>query len=167
MRYYAKYLGLVDAGRPGAASAVRQARDALTRLRSRLDQTALRFEVSPEETEVRLDRRELGRAPAEPVAVSPGPHQVTLWAEGYEPQSLDVEVAAGTTVPVVATLVRPPPPAPVQPAAGPETSADSTAWWLAGGAALLAAGTAAAVLLLAAEPEPDRYELGALTGVGR
>jgi len=168
MRYYARYLGLVDASSKDAREHVKLAREALVRLRARLEQTSLRFDVSPDGTEVRVDRRVIGTTPLDPLTVTPGPHQVTLWAEGHQPASLDLEVAAGTSVPVVVTLVPEAPPGPGTAAAEPqESSGGALLWWVGAGAAVLAAGTVVGVVLLMQEPEPDTYGVPAPVVVAR
>ncbi len=165
MRYYAKFLGLVDASATELKRSVARARDAIERLRARLEQTSLQFEVEPDGAEVRMDRRVLGTTPLDPVQVTPGPHQVTVWAEGYEPASVDLEVAAGTTVPVVLRLVPEEEPAPPPAETGSGTSA--LLWWVGGGVAVLAAGAVVGVVLLTQEPEPDTYQVPAPVVVGR
>ena len=178
---YARFLGrarveLEEAeahgGNPDLEKAMRDAEDARTRLKQRLDETALQFQVQPDGTEIKVDRGFIGTSPIEPYPVSPGPHQITFWAPGYEPMSVDADVKAGAVVPVVVSLkeVGPAqassvvPKTPIPATAPKEEVADTEAvdadierlgaggrgpnWWLVGGLGALAVGAAAGALVL-------------------
>ena len=154
LRYHKQFLGRVDRADERLADAVKRADQAVERLETQLARTMLTFEIEPDGAEVRVDRRAVGKAPLDPVQVNPGPHQVTLWAEGHEPASVNVEVAAGASVPVVVKLV----PEAKEPEVIVVAAEDSTmTWWLIGGgvAAVAAGGTVAVLLLTAEEPEPE------------
>ncbi len=166
--YYTRFLSAADENDERMEDGIRRAVEAKKRLYSQLDNTALRFAVEPDGVQVRIDRRAVGTTPLEPVKVTPGPHQVTFWAKGYEPASVDVDVAAGAMVPVVVSLVpragragttRPVVPSLGQPAPyGPPRRGRTLLHWGVGGAAVaVAAGTAAALLLWPREVLPDRH----------
>jgi len=165
MRYYTRFLSVVDAADESLAETVRRAHQAKKRLQTLLDNTALRFEVDPDGAEVRIDRRSAGVTPLDPVKVPPGPHQVTFWARGYEPNSVDVDVAAGATVPVVVTLTRKqkpvqPTPAPQPPPPPPPPAGVSWVWWAGGGAAAVAVVATVTAVLLWPEEAPDTHGVG-------
>ena len=104
--YYKRFLSNVDRDDKRAKQAVKEADDAVIRLTGLLERTALEFKVEPDGTEVRVDNRVVGTTPLDRQPVQPGPHQVTLWADGHDAMSVELTVAAGATVPVVAKLVR-------------------------------------------------------------
>ena len=76
----------------------------MERLEGVLERTALKLLVEPSGAEVRLDGRSLGVVPAEPVKVSPGKHQVSVSAPGYETVSFELEAAGGAVIPLVVHL---------------------------------------------------------------
>lgn len=154
LRYHKKFLGRVDRADERLADATKRAEQAVERLETQLARTMLTFEIEPDGAEVRVDRRAVGKAPLDPVQVNPGPHQVTLWAEGHEPASVNVEVAAGASVPVVLKLV----PEAKEPEVIVVAAEDSPmTWWLLGGgvAAAAVAGTIALLLLSEDDPPPE------------
>jgi len=153
LRYKKKFLGRVDRSDARLADVIKRADQAVERLETQLARTMLTFEIEPDGAEVRVDRRAVGKAPLDAVQVTPGPHQVTLWAEGHEPASVNVEVAAGASVPVVVTLV---PEADETPVVVVQEES-SMKWWLVGGGVVAAAavGTVALLLLTAEEPPPE------------
>ena len=83
---------------------VRRADEAIARIDAQLDRTQLTFDIEPPGAEVRVDRREMGQAPIDNLKVTPGPHQITVWAEGYEGADVSVDVRPGAEVPVGVSL---------------------------------------------------------------
>ena len=161
MGYYTRFLSVANRNDRALAETVQRAVQSKKRPQSQLDNTALRFEVTPDGAEVRLDRRTVGRTPLDVLKVNPGPHQVTFWAEGYEPNSVDVDVAAGATVPVVVALVRKrkaaPKPAPAPPPKTPTAGPSRWMWWAGGGAAALVIAATVTAVLLWPEDQPDTH----------
>jgi tetratricopeptide (TPR) repeat protein len=104
LRYFKKYLGGATARNRTGRVRMADAERAIERLQLQLDRTSLSLDVEPDGVEVRVDRRDVGVTPLEPVNVSPGAHQVTFWKEGFDPLSVDVEANAGGTTPLVARL---------------------------------------------------------------
>jgi hypothetical protein len=102
---YKRFLSGADPGSRALKKAIKQAKEADERLSRVLEGTRLTFDVSPDGTEVHIDRRDMGVTPLEPVRVSPGPHAVTLWAEGHEPVTITVDVAPGATIPIIMSLL--------------------------------------------------------------
>ncbi len=186
LSHYKRFQALVDAEDKRVSRALKEARDAVTRLQGVLDRTALEFKVEPDGAEVRVDNRVVGRTPLDPLKVSPGPHQVTLWAEGLEPMSLEMNVAAGATVPVVAKLVpaRPAasgPGAEASPPASEDTLVDrelegirqgeggGSGWrsWAAGGLGVAGVGLGVGAVLLALSAADLRAEADGIASDGK
>ena len=140
LSYYRRFLALANRRDPYQRRAMGEVKQAASRLQTLFDRTGLRLEVRPDGTEVRIDRREMGRTPLEIVHVTPGAHQVTFWAEGYRPASINVEVAAGSVVPVVVEL-RPGPSGDH----GAASAASSDSWLFVGFTAVTLATAAGAL----------------------
>ena len=148
--YFRKFTAQADRGAPGAETMLKRADQALARIAAQIERTSLTFEIEPDGAEVRVDRREVGKSPVEPLRVTPGPHQITVWAEGYEGSDVSVEVQPGSEVPVVVRLV----PIYKEPEPVVVVQSDNTTWWLiGGGAAVVVAGLMAVVALTPGEPE--------------
>ena len=143
LRYLKRFIARAQADDPETAEALRRAEQAVDRLQAQLDRTTLSFDVEPDGAEVRIGPQALGRTPLEPVQVAPGPAQVTLFKDGYEPQSVDVQVVAGMSVPIVVRL------APIA-ATPPRAEASGISWWLVGGAAATAVTVAAVTVAVLA-----------------
>lgn len=120
---------LREAGAEVPAASVEEARNEVTRLLATLGELVL--SVEPAGAEVRIDGASIGPAPLPgEVTLDPGTHRLDVRAEGLEPYSRELEVAAGQRVdlrvvlaPRTATPPMPPPEEiPVTPApAPPET----------------------------------------------
>ncbi len=146
LRYLNRFLTAADSDDPETADAVRRAEQAVARLQGQLTRTKLSFDVQPAGTQVRIGARSLGETPLEPVQVSPGPQQVTLWKDGFEPHSVDVQVVAGTTVPIVVRLAK-------APLVAASEDDDGISWWVVGGAAAAAVTVAAVTVVLLSDDE--------------
>lgn len=104
---------LRDAGPDVQAASMNEARAEVTRLLATLGDLALI--VEPEGAEVRIDGEVAGAAPLPgEIALAPGAHRVEVRAEGREPYTRDLELAAGQRVDlrVVLEAPRPAPPPP-------------------------------------------------------
>jgi len=123
--YYRRFLDGTEEDARRLAKARKEAGNAIRRLEGLLDRTALKVEVRPEGAAVEIDGAEAGRTPLALVKVKPGRHRVTLSAVGHVPVTLEVEVAAGATAPVLVVLepaaqpALPPPPEPPEPEPAP------------------------------------------------
>lgn len=148
LRHFKRFLNNAETDDPELADAVRRAEQAVDRLEGHLERTTMSFDVLPDGTEVRLGSRTLGVTPLAPMKVAPGPQQITLWKEGYEPHSVDVQVVAGTSAPIVVRMAK----TVEKPSASVRDS--SMSWWWVGGVALGAAAlTTGLVIALGADDE--------------
>ena len=91
-----------------------QVREALHEIDQKMGR--LRIEVNVEGATVRLDGESRGASPLErPVRVDPGLHRVEGERDGYQPDTKDIEIAAGEERLVVLRLELIPPPPPTEP----------------------------------------------------
>lgn len=82
-----------------------RARAQLAAIRERLGRTAIVVTGGPEGATILIDGEDHGRTPRpDPIAVSPGSHQVEIVREGYRPFEAMVSVAAGRSVDVAVTM---------------------------------------------------------------
>lgn len=78
-----------------------RARAQLAAIRERLGRTSIVVAGGPEGATILIDGEDHGRTPRpDPIAVSPGSHQVEIVLEGYRPFEAAVSVAAGRAVDV-------------------------------------------------------------------
>ena len=161
LAYYKRFLALVDPEQEAFADAVRQSKQAVERLASMIERTAIELRVQPDGAMIRIDGRKVGVAPMEPVKVSPGTHQLVVGADGHDSTTLELNVAPGATIPVVVYLhanggARRP-----QRQVGTD---DAAALWpaiLLGGAATVGAAGAVLLAMSAADVEAEADDLTA------
>ncbi len=141
----------------------RNARDELKALVARIGRIELLG--APPTARVRVDGARLAEVPPPRfVYVAPGPHQVEIEVDGFQPLSLPVEAAAGGRAPlavklepVAAARAAPAPRAPDAPAPAAQAPRGRVWTWVAGGLGLALAGTGAAVAL-SARADFDEYQ---------
>lgn len=148
-RYFRRFVGQANRKVRGVSKMLRRADQAIARIDAQLDRTQLTFEIEPPGAEVRVDRRELGEAPIDDLKVTPGPHQITVWAEGYEGADVSVDVRPGAEVPVVVSL------APLRQASDDGPSDAALGWMIGGVSALVVSGVVALVVLTRDEPAKE------------
>lgn len=82
-----------------------RARAQLAAIRERLGRTSIVVTGGPEGATILIDGEDHGRTPRpDPIAVSPGSHQVEIVLEGYRPFEAAVSVAAGRSVDVTVAM---------------------------------------------------------------
>ena len=147
----ANYQRFVDSSpnAPRLAKALRHAREAVTRLQRILDATALSFQIQPADAKVTFDGTPLAAIPKGNWRVSPGKHTLEVTAPAHQKKTVEIDVAVGSTVPLIIQLERTTPatPAPVTTpaltaASKPSAPVDNTLAYVFGGVAAVSYGVA-------------------------
>ena len=132
---------------------------------------AVTLRGAPAGAGVEVDGAPGGQTPlAEPLRLAPGPHTVTLTAEGFEPRRLDVKVAPGASLDLDAALT-PLPRASLRPGGQTESGISgaaqaggsgglATGGWVVGGAGAASLATGAVFWGLAASSAADARAYG-------
>ena len=104
LRHYQRFLANADPDDPGLRVSIARAEQAVVRLENQLARTAIRFDVRPAGVEIRIDGKHAGATPLPPMRVAARQHLVTLTKPGHHTQEVEIDVAAGAVVPVIAHL---------------------------------------------------------------
>lgn len=99
LTYYERFLDEARSDDGRLAPVIDEARDARTRLRASIERTAVTLQIQPAHASVRIDGQPVWDPG--PLAVAPGTHRILIEAPGYQPAELELEVPAGSRLPIV------------------------------------------------------------------
>jgi len=104
LNYYERFLKEVDPADERLAPVIGEARSARVRISGRIKRTSVTLQVQPTYASVRLDGEPVWETQGGPVPVSPGPHRVALSAPGHLDAEVELDVPAGSRLPIIVWL---------------------------------------------------------------